>query len=60
MFRSADAQQVVADPLEFETQCRAVLRQLELALRETYFHPSKVPSGVMGDEASAMPQQQQQ
>lgn len=58
MFQSADAQQVVADPLEFDTQCRAVLRQLELALRETYFHPSKVPSGVMGDEASAMPQQQ--
>jgi uncharacterized alpha-E superfamily protein len=57
MFQNADAQQVVADPLEFETQCRAVLRQLELAMRETYFHPSKVPSGVTGDEATAMPQQ---
>jgi uncharacterized alpha-E superfamily protein len=60
MFENAAAQQIVEDPLEFETQCRAVLRQLELAMRETYFHPSKVPSGVMGDEASAMPQQQQQ
>jgi len=57
MFENAGAQQIVEDPLEFETQCRAVLRQLELAMRETYFHPSKVPSGVMGDQASAMPQQ---
>jgi len=34
------------------------LRQLELAMRETYFHPSKVPANVMGDEGRAMPQQQ--
>jgi uncharacterized alpha-E superfamily protein len=60
MFQNADAQQIVEDPLEFNTQGRTVLRQLELAMRETYFHPSKVPSGVLGDEASAMPQQQQQ
>jgi hypothetical protein len=31
-----------------------------MAMRETYFHPSKVPAGVMGDEGRAMPQQQQQ
>ena len=37
-----------------------LLRQLEMAMRETYFHPSKVPAGVMGDEGRAMPQQQQQ
>lgn len=45
---------------EFEEQCRAVLRQLEVAMRETYFHPSKVPSTVLGEEGRAMPQQQQQ
>jgi uncharacterized alpha-E superfamily protein len=60
MFQNADPQQIVEDPLEFNTQARTVLRQLELAMRETYFHPSKVPSGVLGDQASAMPQQQQQ
>ncbi len=60
MFVNADPQQIVEDPLEFNTQGRTVLRQLELAMRETYFHPSKVPSGVLGDQASAMPQQQQQ
>ena len=45
---------------EFEAECRALLRQLEAAMRETYFHPSKVPSSVLGDEGRAMPQQQQQ
>jgi hypothetical protein len=29
-------------------------------MRETYFHPSKVPANVVGDEGRAMPQQQQQ
>ena len=43
-----------------ETECRGVMRQLELAMRETYFHPSKVPANVIGDEGRAMPQQQQQ
>jgi uncharacterized alpha-E superfamily protein len=42
---------------EFEAQSRGILRQLELALRETYFHPSKVPAGVLGDDGRAMPQQ---
>jgi uncharacterized alpha-E superfamily protein len=45
---------------EFEGQCRALLRQLEVAMRETYFHPSKVPTTVLGEEGRAMPQQQQQ
>jgi hypothetical protein len=30
-----------------------------VAMREAYFHPSKVPASVMGDEGRAMPQQQQ-
>jgi uncharacterized alpha-E superfamily protein len=60
MFESADTRLVAENPREFETQCRALLRQLEMAMRETYFHPSKVPANVLGDEGRAMPQQQQQ
>jgi len=56
----ASTQQVAEHPREFEAECRAMLRQLELAMREAYFHPSKVPANVMGDEGRAMPQQQQQ
>jgi hypothetical protein len=54
----AGTELVAEHPREFETECRGVLRQLELAMRETYFHPSKVPANVIGDEGRAMPQQQ--
>ncbi len=60
MFGEAGAQMVSEHPREFETEYRAMQRQLELAMRETYFHPSKVPASVIGDEEQAMPQQQQQ
>jgi uncharacterized alpha-E superfamily protein len=60
MFVEADTQVVAEHPREFEADCRGILRQLELAMRETYFHPSKVPATVIGDEGRAMPQQQQQ
>jgi uncharacterized alpha-E superfamily protein len=59
-FDEAEPHQVVENPRKFDSQCQAVLRQLEVALRETYFHPSKVPTTVMGEEGRAMPQQQQQ
>ncbi len=59
LFEAADTEFVAAQPREFETDCRDVLRQLELAMRETYFHPSKVPANVIGEEGRAMPQQQQ-
>jgi uncharacterized alpha-E superfamily protein len=59
LFEAADTEFVAAQPREFETGCRDVLRQLELAMRETYFHPSKVPANVIGEEGRAMPQQQQ-
>jgi uncharacterized alpha-E superfamily protein len=59
MFKDAGAKLVVEQPREFETEFRGMLRQLELAMREAYFHPSKVPANVMGDEGRAMPQQQQ-
>jgi len=58
-FVKAGTQQVAEHPREFEAEFRDVLRQLELAMRETYFHPSKVPANVIGDEGRAMPQQQQ-
>ncbi|HEX7263014.1 MAG TPA: alpha-E domain-containing protein [Candidatus Dormibacteraeota bacterium] len=59
-FDQADTQWVAANPRDFDAECRALLRQLEMAMRETYFHPSKVPANVVGDEGRAMPQQQQQ
>src|SRR5258708_6020317 len=59
-FVKAGTQQVAEHPREFEAEFRDVMRQLELAMRETYFHPSKVPANVIGDEGRAMPQQQQQ
>jgi uncharacterized alpha-E superfamily protein len=60
MFDLADTQEIMDDPRDFEAECRSLLRQLEVALRETYFHPSKVSTSVTGDEERAMPQQQQQ
>ncbi len=60
LFRQANIESIAASPLDFDAECRALLRQLEVALRETYFHPSKVPASVAGDEGRGMPQQQQQ
>jgi len=59
LFENKDTESIAEHPRDFEAECRALLRQLEMAMRETYFHPSKVPAGVMGDEGRAMPQQQQ-
>jgi hypothetical protein len=59
-YQNADTKSIAQNPLEFEAECRATLRQLEIALRETYFHPSKVPATVIGEEGRGMPQQQQQ
>src|SRR5467141_505055 len=44
MFMDTAAAEVAEHPREFETECRTMLRQLEQAMREAYFHPSKVPS----------------
>lgn len=60
MFEQVDTNWVAENSREFEAQCRALLRQLEVAMREAYFHPSKVPASVLGEEGRAMPQQQQQ
>jgi uncharacterized alpha-E superfamily protein len=60
IYQNADAKSIAEHPLEFDAGCRVVLRQLEVALRESYFHPSKVPANVVGEEGRGMPQQQQQ
>jgi len=60
VFEQADTQWVAENPRDFDAQCGDLLRQLVVAMREAYFHPSKVPASVMGDEGRAMPQQQQQ
>ena len=60
VFEQVNPAWVALHPREFETQVRVVLRQLELALRDTYFHPSKVSGSILGDGGRAMPQQQQQ
>ena len=57
LYQHANPHTITEHPLDFDTECRAVLRQLEIALRETYFHPSKVPAAVAGDEGRGMPQQ---
>lgn len=59
-YRQADVQSIVDQPLDFGAGSREILRQLEVAMRETYFHPSKVPAAVAGEEGHGMPQQQQQ
>jgi uncharacterized alpha-E superfamily protein len=59
VFEQADTQWVAENPRDFDSQCGDLLRQLVVAMREAYFHPSKVPASVMGDEGRAMPQQQQ-
>ena len=59
MFIDSAALVVIERPREFEAECTGMLRQLELSMREAYFHPSKVPANVIGDEGRAMPQQQQ-
>ncbi len=60
LFERADTAAMAERPLELDAECHSLLRQLEVALRETYFHPSKVSTSVSGDEERAMPQQQQQ
>jgi len=59
VFEHADTRSVAKNPRDFDAQCGDLLRQLVVAMREAYFHPSKVPASVMGDEGRAMPQQQQ-
>ncbi len=60
LFDNVKTEDVLREPRAFDQECWAILRQLEVALRETYFHPSKVPTLVAGDEGRGMPQQQQQ
>jgi uncharacterized alpha-E superfamily protein len=60
IYEHADVPSVLAEPRAFLDECRTLWRLLEVALRETYFHPTKVPAAVAGEEGRGMPQQQQQ
>ena len=60
MYQQANTQTIAEHPLDLDGECRALLRQLEVALRETYFHPSNVSAAVVGEEGRGVPQQQQQ
>lgn len=60
LYERTDPHSIAATPIEFDNECRMLLRQLEVALRETYFHPSQVPASVAGEEGRGVPQQQQQ
>ena len=60
MYQQANTQTIADTPLDFDSECRSLLRQLEVALRETYFHPSNVSAAVAGEEGRGVPQQQQQ
>src|SRR5438045_5081780 len=50
MYQQGNTQAITERPREFDAECRAILRLLEIALRETYIHPSKVPASVAGEE----------
>ena len=50
---------VARDPAEFEREFRRLAEELTLALRATYFQPSKVAATVPGDPTARVPQQQQ-
>ncbi len=56
LYGQAHAELILRNPTDFDAECRALLRQLEVALRETYFHPSKVPAAVTGEVGQGMPQ----
>lgn len=60
VYQHADVSAVLSQPREFLDECRGLWRALDVALRETYFHPTKVPAAVAGEEGRGMPQQQQQ
>jgi hypothetical protein len=60
IYEHADVPSILAEPRAFLDECRTLWRLLEVALRETYFHPTKVPAAVTGEEGRGMPQQQQQ
>lgn len=60
MFLSTRTADIMQRPVEFDAEFRDLARQLEVALRQAYFHPSKVPAAVAGEEGHGVPQQQQQ
>ena len=51
---------VLKDPEDFDREFRRLGEDLTVALRATYFQPSKVAASVPGDPTTRVPQQQQQ
>jgi uncharacterized alpha-E superfamily protein len=58
LFDDSGPAAVVKDSDEFESEFRRLSAELTVALRATYFQPSKVSSTVPGDPAARVPQQQ--
>src|SRR5438445_10633396 len=50
LYQHADVPSIMSSPSEFLSECRTLWRTLEIALRQTYFHPSKVPAADAGAE----------
>jgi uncharacterized alpha-E superfamily protein len=59
LFDDAGPGGVARDPDEFEREFKRLSDELTLALRATYFQPSKVAATVPGDPSARVPQQQQ-
>jgi uncharacterized alpha-E superfamily protein len=59
LFDDAGLAGVAKDPDEFYQEFRRLSEDLTLALRATYFQPSKVSATVPGDPTARVPQQQQ-
>jgi uncharacterized alpha-E superfamily protein len=58
LFDDAGPAGVAKDPDEFEREFKRLTEELTLALRATYFQPSKVAATVPGDPTARVPQQQ--
>jgi uncharacterized alpha-E superfamily protein len=59
LFDDASPAGVAKDPDEFDREFQRLGGELTLALRATYFQPSKVAATVPGDPTARVPQQQQ-
>jgi uncharacterized alpha-E superfamily protein len=60
LFTESDAEEVGAAPAEFGTRFAAMRKDVESALRDTYFLPNSLAVSLPGDTMVAHPHQQQQ
>lgn len=59
LFDDTGPEAVAKDPDEFDSEFKRLGGELTVALRATYFQPSKVTATVPGDPTARVPQQQQ-